>query len=57
VSSGRLELVEAAGHLNRVTGLGVRESPSDADLDEIESFFRAGGSRFAIARPNYVSPG
>jgi hypothetical protein len=34
--------------LNRVTGLGVREPPTDAELDEIDAFFRDGGVRYAI---------
>jgi hypothetical protein len=34
--------------INRVTGLGLRETPTDADLDEIDAFFRDGGTRYAI---------
>jgi GNAT superfamily N-acetyltransferase len=44
----------AAGNLmlNRVNGLGLRGPVGDADLDEIDAFFRAGGTRYAIG----VSP-
>jgi len=31
--------------LNRVTGLGLREAPTDAELDEIDAFFRDAGTR------------
>ena len=38
--------------LNRVNGLGLRSSVGDAHLDEIDAFFRAGGTQYAIG----VSP-
>ena len=38
--------------LNRVNGLGLHGPVSDAHLDEIDAFFRAGGMRYAIG----VSP-
>jgi hypothetical protein len=38
--------------LNRVNGLGLRGPVEDAHLDEIDAFFRAGGTRYAIG----VSP-
>jgi GNAT superfamily N-acetyltransferase len=38
--------------LNRVNGLGLRGRVGDAHLDEIDAFFRAGGTRYAIG----VSP-
>jgi GNAT superfamily N-acetyltransferase len=38
--------------LNRVNGLGLRGPVEDAHLDEIDAFFRAGGTQYAIG----VSP-
>jgi GNAT superfamily N-acetyltransferase len=38
--------------LNRVNGLGLRGPAGDAELDEIDAFFRAGGTQYAIG----VSP-
>jgi GNAT superfamily N-acetyltransferase len=38
--------------LNRVNGLGLRGPVGDAHLDEIDAFFRAGGTQYAIG----VSP-
>jgi hypothetical protein len=38
--------------INRVTGLGVHGPPTDAELHEIDSFFRDAGTRYAIG----VSP-
>jgi GNAT superfamily N-acetyltransferase len=38
--------------LNRVNGLGLRGPVGDAELDEIDAFFRAGGTQYAIG----VSP-
>jgi len=35
--------------LNRVGGLGLESDPTDDDLDEIETFFRSHGNRFAIS--------
>jgi GNAT superfamily N-acetyltransferase len=35
--------------LNRVNGLGLRGPVEDAHLDEIDAFFRAGGTRYAIS--------
>jgi hypothetical protein len=38
--------------INRVTGLGLREPPTDAELDEVDAFFHDLGVRYAIG----VSP-
>src|SRR5919202_552539 len=38
--------------LNRVNGLGLHGRVGDAHLDEIDAFFRAGGTQYAIG----VSP-
>ena len=42
--------------INRVTGLGLRESPTDADLDEIDAFFRDAGVRYAIGVSPFAPP-
>jgi GNAT superfamily N-acetyltransferase len=38
--------------LNRVVGLGLERTPADAELDEIDAFFRAAGTTYAVS----VSP-
>jgi GNAT superfamily N-acetyltransferase len=43
--------------INRVTGLGLEGAPSDAVLDEIDAFFRAAGTRYAIAVSPFAAPG
>ena len=35
--------------VNRVVGLGVDRDPTDAELEEIEAFFRGHGSRYAVS--------
>jgi GNAT superfamily N-acetyltransferase len=35
--------------LNRVMGLGIEEDPTDADLDEIDSFYRGAGVRYYVS--------
>jgi GNAT superfamily N-acetyltransferase len=49
-----IRLGAAAGNLmlNRVNGLGLRGSVGDEELDEIDAFFRTGGTQYAIG----VSP-
>ena len=42
--------------INRVTGLGLREAPTDAELDEIDAFFRAAGTRYAIGLSPFAAP-
>ena len=42
--------------LNRVNGLGLREPVGDAELDEIDAFFRAGGTRYAIGLSPLAPP-
>jgi GNAT superfamily N-acetyltransferase len=48
----------AAGNLmlNRVNGLGLRGPVGDAELDEIDAFFRAGGTRYAIGLSPLAPP-
>jgi GNAT superfamily N-acetyltransferase len=43
--------------INRVTGLGLHRAPSETDLDEIDAFFRAAGTRYAIAVSPFAAPG
>jgi GNAT superfamily N-acetyltransferase len=43
--------------INRVTGLGLQGTPSGAALDEIDAFFRAAGTRYAIAVSPLAAPG
>jgi len=42
--------------LNRVTGLGLWEAPTDAELDEIDAFFRDAGTRCAIGLSPFAAP-
>jgi GNAT superfamily N-acetyltransferase len=42
--------------INRVTGVGLREPTTDADLDEIDAFFRDGGIRYAIGLGPFAPP-
>jgi hypothetical protein len=42
--------------INRVTGLGLRGSPTDAELDEIDTFFRDAGTRYAIGLSPLAAP-
>jgi hypothetical protein len=42
--------------INRVTGLGLREPPTDAELGEIDAFFRDGGVRYAIGVSPFAAP-
>lgn len=42
--------------INRVTGLGLREPPTDAELDEIDAFFRDAGARYAIGVSPFAAP-
>jgi hypothetical protein len=42
--------------INRVTGLGLREPPTDAELDEIDAFFRDAGTRYAIGLSPFAAP-
>ena len=42
--------------INRVTGLGLREPPTDAELDEIDAFFRASGTRYAVGLGPFAPP-
>jgi GNAT superfamily N-acetyltransferase len=53
-----IRLGAAAGNLmlNRVNGLGLRGPVGDAELDEIDAFFRAGGARYAIGLSPLVPP-
>lgn len=43
--------------LNRVNGLGLRGPAGDAELDEIDAFFRAGGTQYAIGVSPLAPPG
>ena len=43
--------------INRVTGLGLHGAPSEAVLDEIDAFFRAAGTQYAIAVSPFATPG
>jgi hypothetical protein len=43
--------------INRVTGLGLHGAPSEGALDEIDAFFRAAGTRYAIAASPFAAPG
>jgi hypothetical protein len=42
--------------INRVTGLGLRKAPTDAELDEIDAFFRDAGTRYAIGLGPFAAP-
>ena len=42
--------------INRVTGLGLRGVPTDAELDDIDAFFRAAGTRYAIGLSPFAVP-
>jgi GNAT superfamily N-acetyltransferase len=42
--------------LNRVTALGLQDPPTDADLDEIDAFFRDAGTRYAIGLSPFAPP-
>jgi GNAT superfamily N-acetyltransferase len=42
--------------LNRVNGLGLRGPVADAHLDEIDAFFRSGGTQYAIGVSPLASP-
>src|SRR5256714_7122772 len=42
--------------INRVTGLGLHGAPSDAELDEIDAFFRDAGTRYAIGLSPFAPP-
>ena len=42
--------------INRVTALGLREAPTDAELDEIDAFFRDAGARYAIGLSPSAAP-
>ena len=42
--------------INRVTGLGLLEPPTDGRLDEIDAFFREGGVRYAIGVSPFAPP-
>jgi GNAT superfamily N-acetyltransferase len=42
--------------LNRVNGLGLRGRVRDAHLDEIDAFFRAGGTQYAIGVSPHAPP-
>jgi hypothetical protein len=43
--------------INRVTGLGLHGAPSEAALDDIDAFFRAARTRYAIAVSPFAAPG
>ena len=53
-----IRLGAAAGNLmlNRVNGLGLRGPVADAELDEIDAFYRAGGARYAIGLSPLAPP-
>jgi GNAT superfamily N-acetyltransferase len=42
--------------LNRVTGLGLERPPSESDLDTIDAFFGAHGTRYAVAASPLAAP-
>jgi GNAT superfamily N-acetyltransferase len=42
--------------INRVTGLGLNGTPSDAELGEIDAFFRDAGTRYAIGLSPFAAP-
>jgi hypothetical protein len=42
--------------INRVTGLGLDGAPTDAELDEIDAFFRDAGTRYAIGVSPFAAP-
>src|SRR5205085_3029869 len=42
--------------LNRVNGLGLRGPVGDEELDEIDAFFRAGGTQYAIGLSPLAPP-
>jgi hypothetical protein len=42
--------------INRVTGLGLGGTPTDAELDEIDAFFRDAETRYAIGVSPFAAP-
>ena len=42
--------------LNRAIALGLERTPSDAELNELDAFFRAAGSRYSVSLPPGCAP-